>query len=199
MQVKLSALHNTNWVDREGDIEVRIVVRMNSMTGGGGGRRKSQMIGRNPKAGSGILFVRGNRKRKNSVFRTEVAVKRRANLMPKLRTKKQSSWIGDNRCLQAKLLRIAITCSLSLFNSKKEERKEKEKGHLYLILSAGNIAGTLNMCLCPHVLKTLLYFKCHPVSKLIRCVVCLSSCLLLHIPFQLHSLQFILAKCPIRL
>ena len=70
---------------------------------------------------------------------------------------------------------------------------------MYLILSAGKIAGTLNMCLCPHVSKTLLYSKCSLVSKFIRCIVCLSICLLLHIPFQLHSLQFILAKCPIRL
>ena len=34
--------------------------------------------------------------------------------------------------------------------------------------------------------------------EFIHCVVCQSSCLL-HVPFQLHSPQFILAKCPIRL
>ena len=36
------------------------------------------------------------------------------------------------------------------------------------------------------LLKTLLYFKCPLVSKFICCVVCLLSCLLLHVPFQLH-------------
>ena len=36
------------------------------------------------------------------------------------------------------------------------------------------------------------------MSKFIHCVVYLSSCLL-HIPLQLHSPQFILTKCPIRL
>ena len=38
MYVKLSSLHNTNRVDREGDIDVRIVVRMNRLKGWG--RRK---------------------------------------------------------------------------------------------------------------------------------------------------------------
>ena len=87
--------------------------------------------------------------------------------------------------------------SISQFKERRKDRKRKQERHL--ILSAGNIAGTLKKILCLHVLKTLLYLKCPLVSKRIRCVVCLSSCLLLHIPFQLHSLQFILAKCPIRL
>ena len=53
--------------------------------------------------------------------------------------------------------------------TEKREKKTKER-HLCLSLAAGNIAGTLNICLCPHVLKTLLYFKCPLVSKIIRCV-----------------------------
>ena len=83
-------------VDREGDTEVSIAARMNSMTGGGG-RRREKMIGQNPKAGSSALFVRGNRKKRISVFRTEVAVKGHADLMPKLRAKKR------NRILDKKL------------------------------------------------------------------------------------------------
>ena len=47
--------------------------------------------------------------------------------------------------------------------------------------------------MCPHVLKTLLYFI--SLLKFIHCVVCLSSCLL-HVPFQLHLPYVILAKCP---
>ena len=90
----------------------------------------------------------------------------------------------------------SATFQSSRVKTEKREKKRKER-HLYLSLSAGNIAGVLNICLCAHVLKTLLYFKCPFMSKLIRCVVCLSSCLLLHVPFQLHLLQFILAKCPI--
>ena len=35
-----SCLHSVDRVDREGDTEVSIVARMNSMTGEGGGRRK---------------------------------------------------------------------------------------------------------------------------------------------------------------
>ena len=79
----------------------------------------------------------------------------------------------------------------------KEGRKKRirKKDICILILSADNIADTLNMC--PHILKTLLYFISLLVLKFIHCVVCLSSCLL-HVPFQLHSPQFILAKCPIR-
>ena len=55
-----SYLHSVTKLDREGDIEVSIVARMNGMTEGGG-RRRGQMIGQNPKAGSSALFVRGNR------------------------------------------------------------------------------------------------------------------------------------------
>ena len=67
---------------------------------------------------------------------------------------------------------------------KKKEKKTKER-HLYLILSAGNIAGTLIICLSARI-KTLLYFRCRLVSKVIHCVVCLSNCLLLHVPFHFH-------------
>ena len=52
--------------------------------------------------------------------------------------------------------------------------------------------------MCPPVLKTLLYFISLLVLKFIHCVVYLSSCLL-HVPFQLHSPNVILGKCPIRL
>ena len=46
------------------------------------------------------------------------------------------------------------------FKSKDRREKKTKERHLCLSLSAGNIAGTLDVCLCPHVLKTLLYFKC---------------------------------------
>ena len=46
------------------------------------------MIGQNPKAGSSTLFVMGNRKKEFS-FQDAVAVEGHANLMPKLRAKKQ--------------------------------------------------------------------------------------------------------------
>ncbi len=41
------------------------------------------MIGRSIIAGSSSFFVRGNRDKKFQFFRTEVAVKGRADLMPK--------------------------------------------------------------------------------------------------------------------
>ena len=68
---------------------------------------------------------------------------------------------------------------------KGEKRKRKRDICLYLILSAGNIAGTLNLLVSARI-KTLLYFRCPLVSKFIHCGVCLSNCLLLYIPFLLH-------------
>ena len=45
--------------------------------------------------------------------------------------------------------------TFSRFKSKDRREKETKERHLCLSLSAGNIAGTLNICLCPYVLKTL--------------------------------------------
>ena len=94
----------------------------------------------------------------------------------------------------------SLSLSLSQFKERRKKRKRKKERYLYLVLSAGNIARTLNMCLCPHVLKTLLYFKMSPrVETYSLC------CLPVELPSFAYSLsasmspQFILAKCLIRL
>ena len=50
-------------LDREGDIEVIIVARMNSMTRGVEEEERDQMIGQRPKAEKEFLFFRGNWKK----------------------------------------------------------------------------------------------------------------------------------------
>ena len=70
---------------------------------------------------------------------------------------------------------------------RKVERKEKEERNIYVgNCLLGNIADPNKYLFGPRLLKTLLYFKCPLVSKFIRCIVCLSSYLLLRVPFQLH-------------
>ena len=69
---------------------------------------------------------------------------------------------------------------------RKVERKKKEERDIYVgDCLLGNIADPYKF-VWTLAIKTLLYLKCPLVSKFIRCVVCLSSCLLLHVPFQLH-------------
>ena len=88
-----------------------------------------------------------------------------------------------------------VSLSLSQF---KEGRKEKKKRDIYVgDCLLGNIADPYKYLFGPWRIKNLVILYISPRVE-IYCVVCLSSCLL-HIPFQLHLLQFILAKCPIRL
>ena len=53
--------------------------------------------------------------------------------------------------------------------------------------------------MCPHVLKTLLYFNVPTCWNLFVVLFAYRVTFFLHVPFQLHSPQFILTKCPIHL
>ena len=77
-------------------------------------------------------------------------------------------------------------CSRFKRKDRKVGRKEKRRDIYVGDCLLGNIADPYKYLFGPWLLKTLLYFRCLLMSKLIHCVVCLLNCLLLRVPFQLH-------------
>ena len=142
-------------------------------------------------------------KKRNRALRQEIAdASSRApqnptNPLKKILSEETHRWKAKYTVKPFSLSTLPKYCrmlSLSL-NLKKVERKEERDIYVRDCL-LGNIADPYKYLFYLGVLKTLLYFISLLVSKFIHCVVYLSSCLL-HIPSQLHSPQFILAKCPI--
>ena len=85
-------------MDREGDIEVIIVARMNSMKGGVEEEEGGQMFGQMPKAEKEVLFVRGNWKKDFLVSSgTAVVVTRCVDAVAKNSEKRSGAEFLDRR------------------------------------------------------------------------------------------------------
>ena len=91
--------------------------------------------------------------------------------------------------------------SLSIERKKKEKKKEERKTFMLETVCRENIAPPPHRkyLLGPQLLKFWLYFKCPLVEIYLLCYLPSKLPSFAYFLFSFISLQFILAKCPIRL